>query len=101
MATEWLFLSFFPQEDTVELTRLRDVLSPFLKSVTKALSFELENNELDKDVKVQRVRAIFDDLYQNVPTEESNSISYQNSTPATNTLHKEFGRLLNLKYDFR
>ena len=101
MATEWLFLSFFPQEDTAELTRLRDSLNPFLQSVTKALSFELENNELHKDVKVQRVRAIFDELVQNLPTGESNSTWHQKSIQALNTLHKEFDRLLNLKYVFR
>ena len=44
---DWYYLTFFPQEDVNQLTQLKSSLTPFLKSIEKALSFELENQFID------------------------------------------------------
>ena len=41
--TDWLYYCFHPQEDQQQLVDYRSQLSPFLKSISKALHYELKN----------------------------------------------------------
>ena len=85
---EWLFLAFFPREDSNELSQHRANLTPFLKAVMKALSAELEVG-FDKDMR----EPISDDIIRNIPSENSTSITIP-SFHTIDTLHLEFDGIL-------
>ena len=91
----WLFLTFFPQEDNNELNRLRRNLTPFLKAIMNCLSVELEIG--DEITENEMRKPIINKIIQNLPAENSVSISINFSAPTLNTLHAEFDRLLDLK----
>ena len=86
-----MYLAFFPQEDDDQLTQLRGGLTPFLKAVSKGLSFELEGNSTYHD------KSLFDEIMQNIPAENSAPNSSIPSTQPSNTLHLEFDKLLDLQ----
>ena len=86
---EWLFLAFFPQEDSSELNQLRGQLTPFLKAVTKALSAELEIG-FDEVMK----ESIFEEIIQKIPPENSTSIIVYPSGHTVDTLDLEFDDIL-------
>ena len=90
---DWLFLTFFPLEDEKEVERLRGKLRrkfPFLKAVTKALSYELERGFVEGDMQ----NSILDEIIRNIPPENSTSITI--SYPHTiDTLCLEFNDILN------
>ena len=90
---EWLFLTFFPQEDINELNRLRRNLTPFLKAVINALSVELELNY----VKDLMRKSIINQIIQNLPAENSASTTINFFSQTVDTLHDEFDGLLNIK----
>ena len=90
---EWLFLTFFPQENTNELNRLRENLTPFLIAVTKALAVELEVNAN----RAMR-KSIIDQVLQNIPAEASTPTTRFTLGSMSDTLHAEFDGLLNLRY---
>ena len=94
---DWLWLTFFPQEDSEQLLALRNNLTPFLKAVTEALSLELE--DLESPVcDIQDVRQdLCDKIIQNVPAENSTSNFCSNLSQASYTLQLEFDQLLNLR----
>ena len=91
--SEWLFLTFFPQEDENELNRLRANLTPFLKAVTKALSVELELFYIGDETK----NDIIDEIIQKIPPQNSTATTCFFSGRNYNTLHEEFDGLLNLR----
>ena len=87
-----------PQEDSAQLSLLRNNLTPFLKAITEALSIELEQ----KDNLVRLVKekeAIFAKIIQNLPAENSTSSLLVNWTGASSTLKLEFEQLkrMNIK----
>ena len=86
---EWLYLTFKPQEDSAQLTVLRSTLTPFLKAVAKALSIELEQEVPT----VFEKKALFDEIIQNLPAENSASNFCANLTRASDTLQEEFDQL--------
>ena len=90
---EWLWLTFFPQEDAGQLLAIRNNLTPFLKTVTKVLSIELEREYVDKDDK----NALFAEVLQNLPAENSTSNFSINAGQLLDTLEFEFDQLLNLR----
>ena len=90
---EWMFLTFFPQEDVNKLNRLRTNLTPFLKAVVKALSIEMEVDMILDEVK----NAITDEIIRNIPAENSTSTTGFFSVHTVDTLHLEFDGLLDLR----
>ena len=99
-----MYLAFFPQENDDQLTELREGLTPFLKTVSKGLSFELENSFLDGHygkIHYEKMKAgkksIFDEILQNVPAENTVTNCGTISTVTLNTLNKEFDKLLDLQ----
>ena len=89
-------MAFFPQEDSAELAVLRSKLSPFLKAVSKALSAELEDGYL----KPGQRKALFDEILENVPVENSTSFaSWARAlkSEVRNILDFEFDQLLDLQ----
>ena len=91
-------MTFFPQEDSAELAVLRSKLSPFLKAVSKALSAELEDGYL----KPGQRKALFDEILENVPVENSSSNSFASwaralKSEVRNILDFEFDQLLDLQ----
>ena len=90
---EWLWLSFFPQEDPAQLNVLRSNLTPFLKSVTKALSYELEFIIFG----TEQTKAVFDEILDKLPAENSATSFCTNLNQTSNTLQFEFDQLLNLQ----
>ena len=78
-----------PQEDSGQLTMLRNNLTPFLKAVVKALCFELEENYHQ----TERYEAIVDEILQNLPAENSTSSFCSNLSQASDTLRLEFDNL--------
>ena len=72
---------------------LRSTLTPFLKTASKALSIELEN----QDVEYSEKESLLKELLENVPAESSNSNLYVTGSQNSETLVLEFDRLLNLK----
>ena len=90
---EWLFLTFFPQENSGRLADHRSQLTPFLNGVAKALSIELEEEDLSLDQKA----AIFNEIAQNIPAENSTLKFFTDSSYASETLQNEFDQLLNLQ----
>ena len=95
---DWYYLTFFPQEDVNQLTQLKSSLTPFLKSIEKALSFELEYTKLSySDSWIRRMHnLIMDKIIRNIPTQNSTSNSVIPSTQI-DTLKMEFDRLLTLQ----
>ena len=75
------------------MTALRRNLTPFLKAVMKALSYELENEDVDDKV----VEEIVDEIIQCVPAENSTLNFCNNLSQASGTLQLEFDQLLNLQ----
>ena len=63
-------------------------MTPFLKAVTKALSFELEENYAEYGKK-----ALFDEILQNLPAENSTTNISTNFSQVPNTLQDEFDQL--------
>ena len=61
---EWLFLTFFPQENINDLNQLRRNLTSFLKAIMKALTVELEVGYYDEENTIN-------DIIQNIPAEIS------------------------------
>ena len=90
---EWLFLTFFPQEDSNELNRLRASLTPFLKAISKALFAELELGRIDKEIK----KSIIDKIIRNIPAENFTQTTRFSSGRIYDTLHDELGGLMNLR----
>ena len=90
---EWLWLTFFPQEDAGQLLALRNNLTPFLKAVKTVLSIELEKGYLNKDERY----SLFAEVIQNLPAENSTSNFSINAGQPLNTLDFEFDQLLNLQ----
>ena len=86
---EWLYLTFFPQENSGQLADHRSQLTPFLNGVTKALSIELEQDYLSLDQKT----AVFNEIVQNVPAEDSTSNLFTDLSHASETLPNEFDKL--------
>ena len=82
---EWLWLTFFPQEESAKLAVLRSNLTPFLKAVTRALSIELEGSGTYTDRK-----DVFDEIIQNLPAENSTSNFCTSLSLASDTLQDEF-----------
>ena len=80
---------------------LRGNLTPFLKAVTKGLSYELVNEDLDNNSKKKGKKSIFDEILRNVPTEDSASNFNFPSAHPSNTLHNEFDNLLALEFRFQ
>ena len=78
-----------PQEDSGQLTMLRNNLTPFLKAVVKALCFELEEN----DHRVGQNEPFVDEILQNLPAENSTSSFCSNLSQASDTLQLEFDNL--------
>ena len=70
---------------------LRNNLTPFLKAVTKALSSEVEHEE---DFKEEKREALFNEILQNIPAENSSSNFYTYLSRASDTLKLEFDQLL-------
>ena len=91
---EWLFLTFFPQEDDTELNRLRANLTPFLKAVPKALFVELK---LGLDLNKEITKSIIDEIIRNIPAENSTQTTRFFSGQTFDTLHAELDGLMNLK----
>ena len=103
LVTEWLYLSFYPQEDSEKLLLLRASLTQFHKSVRKALAFELEYGFWYEDSQQRLIEhmteAILTEILQNVPPEVSGSNLNPVSAEASNTLQLELERLeMNKKY---
>ena len=98
---DWYYLTFFPQEDVNQLTQLKSSLTPFLKSIEKALSFELENDFVDVtgnwDLMEKMKESIINEILSNIPTQNSTSNSVIPSTQSPDTLKMEFDRLLTLQ----
>ena len=92
---EWLFLAFFPQEDAERLTLLRRNLSPFLKTMSKALSYELENG--DDEIQQLQIEALYNEILRNLPAESSTSNYFAGLSQASDTLQLEFVKLLDLE----
>ena len=90
---EWLFLSFFPQEEPSQLEKLRNKLTPFLKAVSEALSIELEKSQV-KD-KNQLKEALFDRVLETVPIENVSYFSHY-VKEASIVLQNEFNDLQRL-----
>ena len=88
---EWLTLAFFPQEDRNELNQLRGQLTPFLKAVTNALSAELEIGLFLR--MIYSKQPILDEVIQNIPPENSHSITIGPSTRTIDTLNLEFNEI--------
>ena len=86
---EWLWLTFFPQEDSVKLIALRSNLTPFLKAVTRALTIELEESYPLENEK----KDIFNEILQNLPAENSTTNISTNFSQVPNTLQDEFDQL--------
>ena len=87
-----------PQEDSAQLSLLRNNLTPFLKAITEALSIELEQK--DNLVRlVKEKKDIFARILQNLPAENSTSSLLVNWTGASSTLKLEFEQLkrMNIK----
>ena len=82
-------MTFVPQENDDQLAVLTSMLTPFLKTVKKALSFELENRGNYGEKK-----AIIDGIIQNLPAENSISSFYANLSQVSEILQDEF-HLLN------
>ena len=74
---------------------LRSNLTPFLKAVIRALSRDLEENGTSRDQK----KAVFDEILQNLPAENSTSNFSANFSQASDTLKLEFDGLkgMNIK----
>ena len=85
---EWLFLAFFPQEDSNKLNQLRGQLTLFLKAVSKALSAELEVG-----YSYEKKEPILDEIIRNIPSENSTSITI-NPSATIDTLNLEFNNIL-------
>ena len=64
-------MAFFPQEDHSQLVEMRKKLTPFLKAVSKALLFELENSEARGGYKTKE--KIFDEILDNAPNTAESS----------------------------
>ena len=82
-----------PQEDSAQLTMLRNNLTPFLKAVVKAVCFELEENYDGVEEYVDGVELIVDEILQNLPAENSTSSFCANLSQASDTLQFEFDNL--------
>ena len=78
---------------------LRRNLTPFLKVVKKALSYELENgiSSVTNAETKAGTNALMDEIIQNLPDENSTSNILASWTQASDTLHLEFDQLLNLR----
>ena len=72
-----------------QLRVLRSNFTPFLKAVDKALSIELDNEDLENYHK----EAVFDEILRKVPTENSTLKLFSRSTQASDTVHNEFDQL--------
>ena len=95
-STEWLYQTFFPQEDPSQLLLLRASLSPFQKAVMKALCFELESYSLASAHQIKQLaRSIIDEILGNIPTEGSASNFVSNQ--ASDTLQAELDELIQFK----
>ena len=90
---DWLWLTFFPQEDSEQLLALRNNLTPFLKAVTRVLSIELEKGDVD----VEEKYSLFAEVLQNLPAESSTSNFRLKSGQPLEALESEFDQLLNLQ----
>ena len=64
-------------------------MTPFLKTVTRALSIELEEVVTERCEK----EALFDEIIQNLPTENSTLNFSTNLSQASDTLQDEFDQL--------
>ena len=87
-----------PQEDSAQLSLLRNNLTPFLKAITEALSIELEQK--DNLVRlVKEKKDIFARILQNLPAENSTSSLLVNWAGISSTLKLEFEQLkrMNIK----
>ena len=87
-------MAFFPQEDDGRLTILRENLTPFLKVVARALSYELENGT---DTTHSEKSDLLNEILENLPTENSTSNFFVKRSQAFDTLHLEFVQLLNIR----
>ena len=87
-----------PQEDSAQLSLLRNKLTPFLKAITEALSVELEQK--DNLVRLGKEKeAIFAKILNNLPAENSTSSLLVNWAGVSSTLKLEFEQLkrMNIK----
>ena len=98
---EWLFLSFYPQEDIRQLRMYRRQFSPFLKSVVKGLNFDLDNLDTYDEAYCHRKKSLCDEIIR----EGSNltaqrTLSPSQSLPTLNTLRSEHDQLaLNFRFE--
>ena len=88
-------MAFFPQENAERLALSRGHLTPFLKAVTKALSFELENGHIERYGRSDEY--LFNEILQNLPAENSTHNFFANWNQGSDTLQLEFVQLLNLR----
>ena len=92
---DWLYLAFFPQEDSNELKRPMGHLTSFLETVTRALSVELELASSSRYIRYK----IIDDIIKNIPAgnSTSTSITSPQSTQTMDSLLYEADNLLNFR----
>ena len=90
---EWLWLTFFPQEDAAKLTVLKNNLTTFLKAVTKALSLELEALNISRDILKNQRKAVVDEIFRNLPAINSTLSFHTNTGQQSKTLEFEFDQL--------
>ena len=77
-------------------------MTPFLKAVTRALSYELEEGHIDiekRNLDSKQKAVIFNEILQNLPTENSASNFCASLNLAADTLKDGFDQLkrLNIK----
>ena len=90
-------MCFYPQEDTRQLEFYRGQLTPFSKSVMKALKFELENDDIYCIQKQESKATICEDIIREAIS-LTNSTQFGSSLPTSSTLAKELDLLaLNMK----
>ena len=94
----WLYLCFYPQEgvNRTQLKQMRQNLSPFLKSIIKALNFELVDVYRSESVKEYKDRqnSICEEIIQALRSGSSLSNHIRSSTSRSlNTLQLEHDRL--------
>ena len=87
MFKEWLYLTFFPQEDYRKLLLLRRLLTDFLKAVMEALEVK----------KLYSNMASLEKIIQNLPPENSTSNFFSRWSQASDDLEFEFDQILNFQ----
>ena len=100
---EWMYLTFFPQEDINQLFLLRNNLNPFLKAIEQALCFEVNCFNLTSSLTQAKrwSRSIFDEIIQSIPAANSASNIAPTLPQALDTLMLELEHLkIHRKYGF-